>query len=148
MGWPGCRRHGAAGARLWLAPTDLPYHAGVVPEPDAFPAWRADERNRCIPPPSRRLRRDVPEGPLVGQAARGLPRPFHLHRLLDLGRDPGRALPLRRLPVADVLARAVGRVGARPLRRAPVVVAQLAALLARLPDPVGPGRLPLHLLLL
>ena len=59
------------------------------------------------------LRGDSAAGCVVGAAAGRLPRALHLHRLRDLGGVPGRALPLRHLPLAVLFARALRR-SARP----------------------------------
>src|SRR5690606_36212584 len=85
---------------------------------------------------------------MVAPAGRGLPRVERLHRLLHLGRVPGRALQLRQLPLALLLARALRGLRPRLVRSPPGMVARLASLLARVPDPVGARRLPAHLLLL
>ena len=55
-------------------------------------------------------------GRVVGAAARHVPRPVGVHRLLDLGGVPGRALPLRPVPLAVLFAGAVRRFAARVVR--------------------------------
>ena len=85
---------------------------------------------------------------LVGPAPADIPRSRHIHRLLHLGRVPGRSLPLRALSFALLFARDFrphrrrSWFGANPAAGCPVFVT------ARHAHPVGSRRIPLHLLLL
>ena len=84
----------------------------------------------------------------MGAAAGGLPGAFDVHRLLDVGGVPGGALPLRSLPLAVLLAGGVRRSGDELVRRQAGVVAGADPVVGGVLHPLGPGRLPLHLLLL
>src|SRR5258705_13527185 len=94
------------------------------------------------------LRRDPAQRPVVGAAARGAAPPVRVRRLRHVGRVPGQALHVRPLPVAVLLARVVRRLAARLVRTEAGVVAGVARVLARAPDPAVPGFLPADLLLL
>src|SRR5262245_17427487 len=94
------------------------------------------------------LWRDRASGLVVGAAVGRLRGVDRVHRLLDVGGVPGGALHLRPVPVAVLLAGAVGPLGAQLVRAQAGLVARLADLLLGPLDPVGPGRVPLHLLLL
>src|SRR5262245_13555898 len=85
---------------------------------------------------------------VVGSAAVDLPRAVVLPRLRHLGGLPERALHVRQLSVAVLLAGDLGRLAARVLRAQARVVPGLAAVLAGALDPALPCRLSLHLLLL
>src|SRR5262245_64727062 len=94
------------------------------------------------------LRADHAAGRVVGHAAGDVPRALGLRRVRHLGRVPERALHLRSLPVAVLLARAIRRLAARLVRREAGRRAAVAAVLARAADPALSGPLPSHLLLL
>src|SRR5687767_14153381 len=85
---------------------------------------------------------------MVGPATGHLHDPRRIRLLRDVGslREP--QLPLRSLPLALLCARAVRGSRACMVRSASRVVARLASLLPRAPDPPLPGPLSLHLLLL
>ena len=116
----------------------------VFPSPSGASKWSGVQ----IAIPVRGVRRDVAARRLVGAAGRRRRRSRGLHRLHDVGRVAGRALRLRQLPVAPVLAGAVRRLVAQRVRAAARVVAGVAPVLARDPHSVGAGGLPGHLLLL
>src|SRR5262249_48095864 len=92
--------------------------------------------------------RDRAPRPGVGPAPRGRCGADVVHRLRDVGGVPERTLHLRPLPVAVLLAGTLRHAGAQLVRAEARLVAEVAALLAGAPDPVGARRLPLHLLLL
>jgi hypothetical protein len=81
---------------------------------------------------------------------------FRVYRIFDMGSVSGRALRSRPLPFAYVLAADLG--GRRPagfgafmVRSVAIVAARISAGAAdhsRDPDPLGPGRLQVYLLLL
>src|SRR6267142_2165310 len=94
-----------------------------------------------------RLRSHRAERPLVGLPADHLRGPRVVRRLHHLGGLPGRALPLRKLSLPVLLARAV-RLGERLVRPQARLVAGLAGVFAGDPDPLGARRVPADLLLL
>src|SRR2546423_12744168 len=99
-------------------------------------ARRAEEGVPCHGPgrsrsDSDRIRQDGADRPLVGRTVAGLGRPLGLRGLRHLGGAAGRALLLRAVPLAFLLARAVRRLSTQLVRGEAVVVAGLAALLAR-----------------
>src|SRR5467141_1625161 len=94
------------------------------------------------------IRQDGATRPLVGRTVARLRRPLGLRGLRHLGRAAGRSLHLRAVSVAVLFARAVRRFSAQLVRAQAVVVAGLAALLARVARPLGARRLPADLLLL
>src|SRR4029453_9413617 len=71
-----------------------------------------------------------------------------LRRVLYVGGVPGRALHLRSVPVAVLLARALRRLAACVVRPEARLVACVAAVLPGPADPAVSGALPAHLLLL
>ena len=95
-----------------------------------------------------RARRDLSPRRVVGGAAGGLPGAGRLRRLRHLGGVSERALHLRALSVAVLLAGDLRRRRARLVRPQAGVVAGAAAVLAGAPHPAVPRALPLHLLLL
>src|SRR5882672_9538257 len=94
-----------------------------------------------------RLRSHRAARPLVGAAAPHRRRSRHVRGLHHLGGPPGRALPIWKLSVPLLLARAL-RIGPRLVRAAPRMVAGMAGLLAGPGHPLGARRLPSDLLLL
>ena len=62
------------------------------------------------------LRDDVPSRQMVGSATQRVPRTLGVRRLCDVGGVPGRALSLRAVPLAVLLARALRRLAARVVR--------------------------------
>src|SRR6185295_10134070 len=69
------------------------------------------------------VRGDHAAGCLVGAAVGDVPRLLRLHRLYHLGGVPGRALPVRRLSLAALLARDLRRRRAQLVRRQAGLVA-------------------------
>src|SRR5262249_40981291 len=97
---------------------------------------------------SARFRRHLAPGSLVDPAARRLPRPLDVRRLLDLGGVPGKALHVRPVSVAVLFARDLRRLAARLVRPEAFDLAVVAAVLAGVPHPLGARRVPADLLLL
>src|SRR6187399_2534017 len=122
--------------------------APPAPSPLERPRPRSIPHGLCRCTETPRLRRDDAARRLVAAAAGHVPGALDLRGLRHLGGLPGRALPLRAVPLALLLARAVRRLAARALRAQASLVAVRDPLLGRAADPVGAGRLPLHLLLL
>ena len=85
---------------------------------------------------------------LVAAAAPGLCRTEYFYRLLHLGRLSGNALFLRELHLAFLFAGNFWGLPAQLVRTEAGVVARLAVIFARAPNPVGPGWVQAHLLLL
>src|SRR5690349_11369508 len=85
---------------------------------------------------------------MVGRAVGGVPGPGRLRRLRDLGRLPERALHLRSLSLAVLLAGAFRLVAPCLVRAEAGMVAGAAAVLAGAAHPAVPRSLPVHLLLL
>src|SRR5262249_3463763 len=123
------------------------YRAGKLPPPrhreGLDPESRrggahGPERSPVVPRP---LRPDGAHRRLVAGAARDDARARRVRRLRDLGGVPGSALFLGALHLAVLFAGDLRRLAALVVRAAALVVAGLADLLARAPDPVGAGRL-------
>src|SRR5690348_4118963 len=85
---------------------------------------------------------------MVAPATCRLHDPRRLRRLCDVGRIPKRALHLRAVPIAVLLAGAVGRSPHGVVRRETRLVAGPAAVLAGADHPAVSRPVPLHLLLL
>src|SRR5262249_12952049 len=93
------------------------------------------------------LRRNRARRPVVAHTGRRLFGIRLVPRLHHVGRLPERALPVRSLPLAPVLARAAG-LRPRVVRAEAGLVAGLVAVLPGVVDPLGARRVPPHLLLL
>src|SRR6185295_18693843 len=92
--------------------------------------------------------RDQPPRSMVGHAGHRFSRLVRVHRLRDVGGLSERALSLRTISLADVLARAFRLVAAQLVRSEARVVARCTPLLAYVSHHRRPARLSPHLLLL
>ena len=95
-----------------------------------------------------RVRADRTPRHVVGNSAGSVPGVLDLHRLRDVGRVPGRALHLRAVSLAVLLAGDLRHLAALVVRAVPGLVAGVHPGLAGAADPAHPRRVPLHLLLL
>jgi len=84
----------------------------------------------------------------VAPSASGLSRAEYVHRLLHLGRVSGNALFFRELHFAVLFAGNFWRLPTQLVRVKAGLVARMAVIFARTPDPVGAGRVQAYLLLL
>src|SRR6188474_552234 len=91
---------------------------------------------------------DYAPGRVVGKPRVRFPGPVGIRHLLHLGRISGRALHGRPLSFTVLFAGAVWFFAARVVWTEAGLVARLADLFPRASDPLGAGRVPVHLLLL
>src|SRR5437773_6101824 len=91
---------------------------------------------------------DPAAGRVVGATASRFSWSRHFHRLLDVGGVSGSSLLFRTIPLAILLAGALGLLTARPLRAETRLVAGVAAVLTGAADSLGARRLSLDVLLL